>query len=142
SINLYGEALLKTIAHEKTGQGSTENGIELLKNYWKDKGVSIGELNILDGSGLSPENRVTTHAEVTILKYASKQPWFQSFYYAFPEYNHMKMKSGTISHVKGFAGYQTSKRGQQYIFSFLVNNYNGAESTLVKKMYTVLNELK
>ena len=54
----------------------------------------------------------------------------------------MKMKSGTISHVKGFAGYQASKEGHQYIFSFLVNGYSGSESTLVKKMYKVLDNLK
>jgi D-alanyl-D-alanine carboxypeptidase/D-alanyl-D-alanine-endopeptidase (penicillin-binding protein 4) len=54
----------------------------------------------------------------------------------------MKMKSGTIRDVKGFAGYHTSKKGIEYVFSFLVNNYNGSATTLVKKMYTVLDELK
>ncbi|HEV7621435.1 MAG TPA: D-alanyl-D-alanine carboxypeptidase, partial [Flavisolibacter sp.] len=74
--------------------------------------------------------------------YASLQPWFPSFYNALPEYNGMKMKSGTISGVKGFCGYHTSKDGHQYIFSFLVNNYNGSEKALVEKIYRVLNELK
>jgi D-alanyl-D-alanine carboxypeptidase/D-alanyl-D-alanine-endopeptidase (penicillin-binding protein 4) len=95
-----------------------------------------------DGSGLSPLNRITAHAQVTILAYAKRQPWFSGYYNAFPEYNGMKMKSGTISDVKSFCGYQQSKDGNEYIFSFLVNNYNGSASSLVQKMYKVLNELK
>lgn len=105
-------------------------------------GISKTELNLHDGSGLSPLNRTTTHAQVAILQYAAKQPWFNSYYHGFPEFNNMKMKSGTISGVKGFCGYHTSASGKEYIFSFLVNNYNGSSSSLVKKMYLVLDQLK
>jgi D-alanyl-D-alanine carboxypeptidase/D-alanyl-D-alanine-endopeptidase (penicillin-binding protein 4) len=54
----------------------------------------------------------------------------------------MKMKSGTINGVKSFCGYQKSESGAEYIFSFLVNNYNGLSSAVVRKMYKVLDELK
>lgn len=100
------------------------------------------ELNIVDGSGLSPLNRVTTHAQVEILKYAKKKEWFPYFQPSLPEYNGMVMKSGTISGVKGFCGYHNAKNGKEYIFSFLVNNYNGLPAALVKKMYRVLDILK
>jgi D-alanyl-D-alanine carboxypeptidase/D-alanyl-D-alanine-endopeptidase (penicillin-binding protein 4) len=142
SINLYGEALTKTMAYQQEGLGSTEKGVEVIKNFWKEKGIPSTELNMADGSGLSPLNRITAHAQVTILAYAKRQPWFSGYYNAFPEYNGMKMKSGTISDVKSFCGYQQSKDGNEYIFSFLVNNYNGSASSLVQKMYKVLNELK
>jgi serine-type D-Ala-D-Ala carboxypeptidase/endopeptidase (penicillin-binding protein 4) len=95
-----------------------------------------------DGSGLSPLNRVTTHAQAEILKFAKTRDWFAAFYNALPEYNGMKMKSGTISDVKGFCGYHTSKDGREYIFSILVNNYGGRTSSIVNKMYRVLDELK
>lgn len=142
SINLYGEALVKTFAYQTNGFGETDKGVEIVKNFWKERGIASAELNMVDGSGLSPLNRVTTHAEVAVLKYAKSQPWFNGYYYAFPEYNGMKMKSGTISDVKGFCGYQKSKDGNEYIFSFLVNNYNGASSSVAQKMYKVLDELK
>ena len=142
SINLYGEALVKTFAYEKKGFGSTDSGVAIVKDFWKQKGLDENEINIVDGSGLSPLNRVTTHAQVEVLKYAKTRDWFPYFYDALPEYNNMKMKSGTINGVKGFAGYQTSKSGNDYIFSFLVNNYNGSPSVLVDKMYKVLNVLK
>jgi D-alanyl-D-alanine carboxypeptidase/D-alanyl-D-alanine-endopeptidase (penicillin-binding protein 4) len=142
SINLYGEALIKTIAYQKMGNGETDKGVSLVRKYWKEKGVDPAELNIVDGSGLSPLNRVTTHAQVQVLQYAKKQSWFNGYYDAFPVYNDMKMKSGTIRGVKGFCGYHTAKDGSEYIFSFLVNNYNGSSSSLVQKMYKVLDELK
>ena len=142
SVNLYGEALIKTFAYEKKGFGSTDSGIVILKKFWKEKGMDENELNIVDGSGLSPLNRVTTHAQVEILKYARTKDWFPYFFTSLPEYNGMKIKSGTIRGVKGFCGYHKAKNGKEYIFSFLVNNYNGSASALVNKMYKVLDILK
>jgi len=151
SINLYGEALIKTFAYQKLGlqsidtipaNESTDTGVVIVKDFWKQKGLDENELNIYDGSGLSPLNRVTTHAQVEILKYAKQRPWFPYFFNALPEYNNMKMKSGSISDVKGFCGYHTSGGGSQYIFSFLINNYSGSSSALVNKMYKVLDVLK
>jgi serine-type D-Ala-D-Ala carboxypeptidase/endopeptidase (penicillin-binding protein 4) len=142
SINLYGEALIKTFAYEKQGFGSTDSGVAIVKKFWKQKGLNEDELNIYDGSGLSPLNRVTTHAQVEILKYAKTKDWFPYFLKSLPDYNGMTMKSGTISDVKGFCGYHKAKDGKEYIFSFLVNNYSGKTSGLVGKMYKVLDELK
>lgn len=142
SINLYGEALLKKIAEQKTGNPITDSGVVVLKKFYKNIGIDERELNITDGSGLSPLNRVTTHAQVLALLQAGKANWFKNFYTALPLYNGMKMKSGTINNVKGYCGYHTSSTGKQYVFSFLVNNYNGSGGALVQKMYEVLNVLK
>lgn len=142
SVNLYGEALIKTLAYEKNGFGNTDGGVKIVKDFWKQKGIDDDELNVGDGSGLSPQNRVTTHAQVEILKYARSKDWFPCFYDGLPEYNGMKMKSGTIRDVKGYCGYHKARDGREYIFSFLVNNYNGGASALVNKMYKVLDELK
>ncbi len=144
SINLYGEALAKTIASKRGKTATSDNGAEEMQDYWSKKGLGIdrSELNIVDGSGLSPLNRTTTHAQVAILQYAQKQPWFAGYFHGFPEFNGMKLKSGTISRVKSFSGYHTSRQGKQYIISFIVNNYNGSSASLVQKMYKVLNVLK
>ena len=134
--------MIKTLAYEKKGIGSTDSGVVIVQNFWKEKGLDKDEIGIVDGSGLSPLNRVTTHSQVEILKYAKKKNWFPSFYNSLPEYNGMSMKSGTIRGVKGFCGYHKAKNGKEYIFSFLVNNYNGSSSSLVNKMYKVLDILK
>jgi serine-type D-Ala-D-Ala carboxypeptidase/endopeptidase (penicillin-binding protein 4) len=144
SINLYGEALAKTMALRKGKTASTENGAEVIRSYWKEKNIGIDEteVNMVDGSGLSPQNRVTTHAQVAVLQYAQKQPWFSAYHNAFPQFNGMKLKSGTIGGAKSFCGYHTGKNGKAYIVSFIVNNYNGPSSSLVQKMYKILDLLK
>jgi len=142
SINLYGEALIKTMAYQQSGIGSTEKGVALLKDFWSKKGIEKSALNICDGSGLSPQNRVTAAALVTVLQYARTRPWFSSLYYALPEYNGMKMKSGSISGARAYAGYHTARDGREYSFAIIVNNYDGPAANTVKKIFGVLDILK
>ena len=142
SINLYGEALVKTIALEKTGKGSTQTGVELVRDFWNRQGIDKSAINMLDGSGLSPQNRITADALVKAMQYASEKSWFSSFYNALPEINGLKMKSGSIGGARSFTGYSNSKGGQQYTFAIIVNNYDGSAGEMVRKMYKVLDILK
>ncbi|MDH6254060.1 D-alanyl-D-alanine carboxypeptidase/D-alanyl-D-alanine-endopeptidase (penicillin-binding protein 4) [Chryseobacterium sp. H1D6B] len=139
SINLYGENLIKTLGKEKKGEGSFKSGIVYLKEFWKSKGINPVMINFADGSGLSPQNYVAAKAEVQALLYAKKQPWFDSYYDGFPtQDNGMKMKSGTMSDTKSFAGYHTAKDGKKYVFSIIINNYQGSGSTELQKILNVL----
>ncbi len=143
SINLYGEALLKTIALQVDESPMTEKMVRWQTEFWEEKlGIQPGELRIRDGSGLSPETRVTTLAMTKILNYAKAQPWFGDFYENLPIYNDMKMKSGTISGVLGYTGYQTTSDGQPLVFSLLINNYRGSAPSMRQKMFKALNSLK
>jgi serine-type D-Ala-D-Ala carboxypeptidase/endopeptidase (penicillin-binding protein 4) len=142
SINLYGEALIKTLSYEKTGMGSTERGVGIVKEFWKGRGIENAALNIVDGSGLSPQNRVTTDALVKVLQYAKSRSWYPSFYSALPEINGMKMKSGSIGGARSYAGFQTSRKGKEYIFAIVVNNYDGSSSRIIQKLWQLLDLLK
>ncbi len=142
SVNLYGEAFIKTIAYEKTGIGSTDTGVAIIKNFWYKNGIERSALNIIDGSGLSPANRVTTNALVRVMQYAKDKPWFGSFYNALPEMNGIKMKDGYIGGVRSYTGYIKSKNGIGYTFSFIVNNFDGNPGAVREKMWKVLDLLK
>ncbi len=142
SVNLYGESLVKAIAFKQNGFGATEDGLEIMKNFWEEKGIDPATLRMIDGSGLSPQNRLTTNSLVKVLQYARTRSWYSYYFDAFPEYNKMKLKSGTIGGSKSFAGYHTSKEGVGYTIAMLVNNYDGSASEIVKKMFIVLDELK
>ncbi len=142
SINLYGEALIKTLGYEKTGTGATDSGVSVIKNFWKDKNIEPSALNIIDGSGLSPANRVTAASLVNVLEFAKKQKWFSSFYNALPEINSIKMKSGSIGGVVSYTGYIKSKKGDEYTFAFIINNYDGPGNEVRKKMWKLLDILK
>lgn len=142
SINLYGEAFVKTISSEKTGFGATDTGLNIIKDFWSKNGIEISAMNIKDGSGLSPASRVTTNALVAVMQYAKKQNWFSSFYNALPEMNAIKMKSGYIGGVRSYTGYIKSKTGAEYTFSFIINNFNGNPGAVREKMWRLLDLLK
>ena len=141
SINLYGEALIKTLAYNFTNVGATDSGVNVIHRFWKDKGIEPYAINIIDGSGLSPSNRVTTKALVTVMEYARKQNWFPSFYEALPTISGIKMKSGSINGVISYTGYIKGKNNDQYTFSFVINNYEGSGNEVRHKMWKLLGIL-
>lgn len=141
SINLYAEQLLKTIAWKSGKPATTANGVEVVQNFWKTRGIDPNSMAITDGSGLSPGDRVTTLTMATVLQSAKKENWFADFYESLPIYNDMKMKSGSILDVLTYAGYQTHD-GRELCFSIMVNNYNGSTKSVKEKMFRVLDELK
>ena len=140
SINLYGEALLKSISLQTTDE--QKEGVAVVKDLFGKAGIAEAALNIVDGSGLSPQNRITPAALVGVLKYARSRPWYASFYHAMPLINGMKMKSGSINGARAYAGYHKSGSGQEYIYAIVVNNYSGSASMVTRKLFTVLNALK
>ncbi|RYD95047.1 MAG: D-alanyl-D-alanine carboxypeptidase/D-alanyl-D-alanine-endopeptidase, partial [Sphingobacteriales bacterium] len=141
SLNLYAEQFLITIALKAGKEPTTSNGVKVLQHYWKTKGIDPYTLNIFDGSGLSPGNRVTTLTMARVLQSAKKESWYKDFYDSLPIYNDMKMKSGSISDVLAYTGYQTYK-GRELCFSIIVNNYSGSTKGIKEKMFRVLDEMK
>lgn len=143
SINLYGEHLIKTMAWKQGKDITTPDGVEYMKDFWNQRlGIDKDAINVYDGSGLSPSNRITTMAMAQILQSVRKEIWFGGFYESLPVYNGMKMKSGSISDVIGYTGYQNSSTGIPVVFSFILNNYRGSGSTARQKLFSVLDVLK
>lgn len=140
SINFYGESLIKTIGKKKNNEASFISGMKALKAFWQEKNISPAMINFSDGSGLSPQNYASAKAEVQALLWAKQQKWYPIFEESLPIYNQMKMKSGTIKDAKGYAGYHTSKDGEKYIFSVIINNYHG--ENINEKLFKLLDCLK
>ena len=143
SINLYAEAVLKAIALKKAKNPTALEGAEIITDFWSDRlGIDKHSLSLLDGSGLSPENRVSTLSIAKILQSVRNELWFDSFYKSLPVYNGMKMKSGSMRNVLAYAGYHTNSQGKKLVFSFTVNNYNGSSRAIRQKVFNLLDELK
>ncbi len=142
SVNLYGEAFVKAIAFDKEQFGSANTGIAIIKQYWSKKGIEPSAINMKDGSGLAPSNRITAKSLVTVLQYARQQQWFPSFYNALPEMNGIKMKDGYIGGVRSYTGYIKSSNGNVYTFAFIANNFDGSPSTVREKMWKLMDILK
>ncbi|TSJ41097.1 D-alanyl-D-alanine carboxypeptidase/D-alanyl-D-alanine-endopeptidase [Mucilaginibacter corticis] len=141
SLNLYAEELLKAIAAKAGTAVTTPNGVAAVQSFWKARGIDVNSMDMIDGCGLSPEDRITTMTVATIMQSAKKEAWFNDFYESLPIYNDMHMKSGSIHNVQAYTGYQTHQ-GRELVFSIMVNNYNGPGKAIREKMFRVLDELK
>jgi serine-type D-Ala-D-Ala carboxypeptidase/endopeptidase (penicillin-binding protein 4) len=138
SQNLHAELLLRTIAREKTGIGSTEIGLKLEEDFLKSLGVADGDAVLTDGSGLSTNNLVTPRAVIALLQYAIHQPWGPDFMATLPiagvdgtledrmkntpASGLIQAKTGGLEHVHALSGYATTVGGEYLVFSIFVNN--------------------
>ncbi len=142
SVNLFGEAFLKMMAIEKNKPGLTDSGVHIIRNFWAAQQIEKNTLKIVDGSGLSPANRVTAKALVNILSYARKQSWFPRFYDALPVIHGIKMKSGYISGTRAYTGFIENKKGENFTFAIIVNNIDGSPTSSREKIWQLLDLLK
>ncbi len=154
SDNLYAVQLLRTLGLRKGNGGTTEEGTEVVKNYWKSLGININGLYMTDGSGLSRSNGITTLIQTQILQKASLQKWYPYFIKSLPiagrsgsmsslckgtlAENNLQAKTGYINRARGYAGYVKTKSGKLLCFSILANNYTCSATEMKKRLERIL----
>jgi D-alanyl-D-alanine carboxypeptidase/D-alanyl-D-alanine-endopeptidase (penicillin-binding protein 4) len=74
SDNMAAELLLKEIGFETSGQGTTDDGARSVENALRSAGFSVSETDMVDGSGLASENRVTCRLLVEVLEASNNTP--------------------------------------------------------------------
>lgn len=162
SDNHYAESLLNTIGAVKSGkQGTTDNGIEAAIGYWKGRGVDVSGLFMVDGSGLSRGNAITTRIQATILsKIYRDSLMYPAFNASLPvagrngsmtslcrgtfAENNLRAKTGYITRARGYCGYVKTKSGKELAFSILFNNYACTPTEMklkIEKLMVALTEL-
>ena len=138
SENLHAEMLLRTVAREKSGIGTTDKGLEMEGDFLKSIGIADGDVAVEDGSGLSAGNLVTPRAVTQILRYAASQSWGQGYLSTLPiagqdgtlehrmqntnAAGRIRAKTGSLEHVRAISGYATTLHGGNLIFSIFGNN--------------------
>jgi D-alanyl-D-alanine carboxypeptidase/D-alanyl-D-alanine-endopeptidase (penicillin-binding protein 4) len=139
SQNFYAETFLKALGMRQNGYGSTSGGVSVIYNYWKSKGLDLRGLCMVDGSGVSRFNTVTTRQLTEMLRvYARDSVLFPVFYRSLPTAGesgtirklaggtaaagNVHAKSGTMSRVRAYAGYVYSKSHKVYCFAVIGNN--------------------
>lgn len=158
SVNLFAETLVKELGRKFRGTGSTEAGLEVINDFYKDSGIDIRGVFIKDGSGLSPQNAICARNLVDILSYMQKKgKFFNEFYSSLPAAgkegtlhnvftdplftNRLRAKSGTLSRVRNYAGYFSTVGGKKLVFAILVNNYSGTTKTVVTDIEKLISEI-
>lgn len=117
SVNLYAEHLLKKMGEIVYHEGSTAAGTAATTHFWQSQGIDLEGFQMIDGSGLSRKNLITTKQLVEVLLKMKASPYFDTFLNALPLKNDfLRVKSGTMSLIKGYVGYS-----DRIAFAILIN---------------------
>ncbi len=128
------------MGRERGTAGTIEGGLEVLRGFLTQAGISNDQYVFYDGSGLSRQNLVSPHAIVQLLRYAAIQPWGAAFKSTLPIsgvdgslsdrlnaprlQNRVFGKTGSLGGVKALSGFATTDSGETVVFSILSNNSN------------------
>lgn len=157
SNNHFAEYLFKFIGTKDSRIGTTNDAIQIIRSYWKSKGLSVDQLSQYDGSGLSPCDAVSANFFVELLTYMKRKSAYSSTFFKSlpvsggrgtlsnflvntPLQGKVFAKSGTIENVKCYAGYIELKK-RTLVFSLMVNNPNGSSKQVISKMEDFLLNL-
>ncbi len=157
SINLFAEHLVKQIAAELTGLGDRETGLKIITEFWKNKGLDVSQLFMEDGSGLSHFNAVSPHFISSLLCYMKQSgTCFAPFFESLPEagkgtlnaFNRslsadysLRLKSGSMKRIRGYAGYIHSESGKDYAVVVLINHFAGTHAKLISELEKLFSEI-
>lgn len=158
SVNLFAEHLLRICGSQQLKDGTTTGGAKAVEAYWAGKGVDTRGLHLMDGSGLSRYNGITPRQHATMLRLATKETWFTSFWNSLPiagdpsdvgsissmcrgtsATKNLRAKSGYIARVRTYTGYCKSKSGKLMSFSMLANNYTCTNGEMKDKLEKLMN---
>lgn len=139
SQNLHAEILLRLLGQHYAADGSIVEGVRVVRAFLLRAGVQPGDFFFYDGSGLSPEDRITPRALTALLRYIAAQPWGMQFrgtlpiggvdgtlsdrFARGPLHNRIYAKTGTLDEVNSLSGYVTARSGRILVFSILCNGH-------------------
>ena len=152
SNNLYAEALFRFLGTRYTLPGSIHNSQDLIRDYWRRRGVCIQNAIIKDGCGLAPQDAVSAKTFVQMLtimsRSANRDAWMASLPVSgqtgtlktlCPQTElegKIHAKSGTIAGTKNFAGYIERPNGDIWVFAILISSAPGK----AKNIQTVIQQ--
>jgi D-alanyl-D-alanine carboxypeptidase/D-alanyl-D-alanine-endopeptidase (penicillin-binding protein 4) len=136
SDNFYAESMLRYMGEKATGIAEYDSCLVAESVVLRDLGLSMDQINLADGSGLSAKNWVTPQWMVNYLEAIQKSPSFDAFLSSlpqpgegtlssirFPGCNRVRMKSGSLSGTLCYSGYILDENGKPAVtFSILTNS--------------------
>lgn len=157
SVNLYAEHLVKELGKVFRNKGSTESGVEVVKEFLGKAGIDCSGMFIEDGSGLSPLNAVNTRELSNLLLYMKRKALRPDlFLNSLPDAgkegtlkncfkdpvfdSNLRAKSGSMTRVRSYAGYFRTASGKELIFSIIVNNFTGIHQNIISNIEEILKE--
>jgi len=165
SNNLTAEQIVKTIAAKRYGSpGTHAEGIRLVSEFLRRHHINTDGVVIVDGSGLSRKNQMTTSTISDLLVKMYRRfdigPDFLASLRVIgkkvnpkrlkksPARGKVRGKTGTLKGVSTLGGYVASSKGNIFAFAFFLNNnrcgYSPAddiEDNIITAIYTFADQL-
>jgi D-alanyl-D-alanine carboxypeptidase/D-alanyl-D-alanine-endopeptidase (penicillin-binding protein 4) len=136
SDNFLAEELLKGLGAGFGAGGTTASGAGVAADYLQSIGID-GGFRLRDGSGLSYQDRLTTHVVLKILGEMARRDDFAEFYKSLAvagvdgtlryrmrgtaAAGNVHAKTGTLNVASSLSGYVTTASGHTLTFSMLMN---------------------
>lgn len=156
SINLYAETIVKELGKKFYSKGSASEGLNVINSFLDTLGMT--GLFIVDGSGLSHSNSISSKGLTDLLIHMKKNgKYFEYFESSLPDAGlegtlknwfkddvfkgNLKVKSGSMTRVRSYAGYFTTKKGRQMAFTFITNDFTGPSGKIVNHYENILKEI-
>jgi len=134
SDNFVAEMLLKLLAAEEVGQGTTAAGAAIVRRELEGRGVPLAGVRIVDGSGLSRLDRLTARALAAVLRsgwgdarvsaafvgslaVAGVSGTLEDRMEKAPARGRVRAKTGTTNEASALAGFA----GEGYVFAVVMN---------------------
>ena len=137
SNNVMTRQLLYTLgAQGSDAPGTREGGVEVVRGYLVDRGLSPESLVIDNGAGLSRETRISAALLADVLQLAESSPYGAEFMASMSiggldgttrgrfddrEEGRAHVKTGRLDHVTALAGYVHAASGKTYVVTAMVN---------------------
>ncbi len=150
SNNTYAEAIHRYLGFKVHGLGSSTNGAKAVNEFLQQLRIETSGVNLEDGSGLSVRNRVTTDFMCRFLCAMSKAPYFNDFektlalagengtvknmLTGLPSNTSVRMKSGSMTGVRAYAGYVTNAKRQRLCYAIIANDFECTGSQMRTKL--------
>jgi D-alanyl-D-alanine carboxypeptidase/D-alanyl-D-alanine-endopeptidase (penicillin-binding protein 4) len=157
SNNLYCESLLKRLGFEEKGEGSGEIGKRVIKKFFRANDIPTEGLHLVDGSGLSARNLMSSYVMVLFLDRMLDKMGFKKLRSLIPKTGaqgtvrgllkgkkaagHVWAKSGSMERVLSYSGLIKSKNGSILSFCFIINGHSIKNSKLSHLMQELMNSV-
>jgi len=139
SSNVMARTVFLSLAAEKVGRPATSAGArQAVLNFLASRGISIPELVLENGSGLSRDERVTAQGLADVLADAWHSQYMPEFAASLPlsatdgtlrrrfrsgeMQGRLRMKTGTLDDVSALAGYVNAASGRTYVTVIMLND--------------------
>ena len=148
SNNQIAECLVKALGRDALGApGSWDSGVAVLRRQLQALGIDLRGARVVDGSGLSRDNRLSARIAVDVLTAVDRSfDLAPEFFAALPiaardgtledraerSAGRLRAKTGRMSGVSALSGWAQGGRGGGFLFSIIVNGKGGSEAAIVR----------